>query len=109
MLNILHCIIYTFHYPRGLTFDRVPPPSPARCEALPDHDHDDSFVTSRASDAIMVDRLRSTLRLIYDRLITIDGSMLAVIFLSFMLAVGFLLIILSCALWNNWLPLIVGE
>ena len=26
-----------------------------------------------------------------------------------MLAVGFLLIILSCALWSNWLPLLVGE
>lgn len=33
----------------------------------------------------------------------------AVIFLSFMLAVGFLLIILSCALWQNWLPLLVGQ
>lgn len=33
---------------------------------------------------------------------------LAVILLSFVLAVGFLLIILSCALWANWLPLLVG-
>lgn len=33
----------------------------------------------------------------------------AVILLSFVLAVGFLLIILSCALWSNWLPLLVGE
>jgi len=33
----------------------------------------------------------------------------AVILLSFVLAVGFLLIILSCALWHNWLPLLVGE
>lgn len=33
----------------------------------------------------------------------------AVIFLSFVLAAGFLLVILSCALWNNWLPLLVGE
>lgn len=33
---------------------------------------------------------------------------LAVILLSFVLAVGFLMIILSCALWHNWLPLIVG-
>lgn len=33
----------------------------------------------------------------------------AVILLSFVLAVGFLLIILSCALWGNWLPLLVGE
>lgn len=32
----------------------------------------------------------------------------AVILLSFVLAVGFLLIILSCALWANWLPLLVG-
>lgn len=32
----------------------------------------------------------------------------AVILLSFVLAVGFLLIILSCALWQNWLPLLVG-
>ena len=33
---------------------------------------------------------------------------LAVILLSFVLAVGFLMIILSCALWHNWLPLLVG-
>ena len=32
----------------------------------------------------------------------------AVILLSFVLAVGFLMIILSCALWANWLPLLVG-
>ncbi|KAL1944537.1 hypothetical protein VTO73DRAFT_2967 [Trametes versicolor] len=32
----------------------------------------------------------------------------AVILLSFVLAVGFLLIILSCALWGNWLPLLVA-
>ncbi|KAF5391256.1 hypothetical protein D9757_001864 [Collybiopsis confluens] len=31
-----------------------------------------------------------------------------VILLSVVLAVGFLLIILSCALWSNWLPLLVG-
>ncbi|KAF9533008.1 vacuolar protein sorting 55 superfamily protein [Crepidotus variabilis] len=31
-----------------------------------------------------------------------------VILLSFVLAVGFLLIILSCALWKNWLPLLVA-
>ncbi|KAF8654230.1 hypothetical protein AX16_003753 [Volvariella volvacea WC 439] len=31
-----------------------------------------------------------------------------VILLSFVLAVGFLLIILSCALWSNWLPLLVA-
>lgn len=47
--------------------------------------------------------------LMHDRLIIVDGGLLAVIFLSFMLAVGFLLIILSCALWSNWLPLLVGE
>ena len=34
---------------------------------------------------------------------------LAVILLSFVLAVGFLMIILSCALWSNWLPLFVGS
>lgn len=33
----------------------------------------------------------------------------AVILLSFILAAGFLLIILSCALWANWLPLLVGK
>jgi len=31
-----------------------------------------------------------------------------VILLSFVLAVGFLMIILSCALWQNWLPLLVA-
>ncbi|KAI6109215.1 vacuolar protein sorting 55 protein [Pisolithus croceorrhizus] len=31
-----------------------------------------------------------------------------VILLSFVLAVGFLLIILSCALWANWLPFLVA-
>ncbi|KAG1827269.1 vacuolar protein sorting 55 protein [Suillus subaureus] len=35
-------------------------------------------------------------------------SCAAVILLSFVLAVGFLLIILSCALWANWLPLLVA-
>ena len=33
----------------------------------------------------------------------------AVILLAFVLAAGFLLVILSCALWNNWLPLLVGK
>jgi len=33
----------------------------------------------------------------------------AVIFLSFVLALSFLLVILSCALWSNWLPLFTGE
>lgn len=32
----------------------------------------------------------------------------AVIALAFVLAMGFLLVILSCALWSNWLPLLVG-
>lgn len=41
------------------------------------------------------------------RLIT-NRVILAVILLSFVLAVGFLMIILSCALWKNWLPLLVG-
>ncbi|KAG9008591.1 Vacuolar protein sorting-associated protein 55 [Tulasnella sp. JGI-2019a] len=31
-----------------------------------------------------------------------------VILLSFVLAVGFLMIILSCTLWSNWLPLLVA-
>ncbi|KAH7103911.1 vacuolar protein sorting 55 [Auriculariales sp. MPI-PUGE-AT-0066] len=31
-----------------------------------------------------------------------------VILLSFVLAIGFLLVILSCALWSNWLPLVVA-
>ncbi|KDE08256.1 hypothetical protein MVLG_01522 [Microbotryum lychnidis-dioicae p1A1 Lamole] len=31
-----------------------------------------------------------------------------IIFLSFVLAVSFLLVILSCALWANWLPLITA-
>ncbi|RSH86272.1 Vacuolar protein sorting-associated protein 55 [Apiotrichum porosum] len=31
-----------------------------------------------------------------------------VIFLAFVLALGFLLVILSCALYQNWLPLIVA-
>ena len=33
----------------------------------------------------------------------------AVILLAFVLALGFLLVILSCALWANWLPLLVGQ
>nr|AOR51710.1 vacuolar protein sorting 55 [Phaffia rhodozyma] len=31
-----------------------------------------------------------------------------VVFLAFILAIGFLLVILSCALWSNWLPLVVA-
>ncbi|GFZ51003.1 hypothetical protein JCM24511_08761 [Saitozyma sp. JCM 24511] len=37
-----------------------------------------------------------------------DRDLPAVILLSFVLALGFLLIILSCALWANWLPLLVA-
>jgi len=37
-----------------------------------------------------------------------SAGLRTVIFLSFSLAVGFLLIILSCALWSNWLPLLVA-
>ncbi|KAG0146825.1 hypothetical protein CROQUDRAFT_43731, partial [Cronartium quercuum f. sp. fusiforme G11] len=32
----------------------------------------------------------------------------AIILLSFVLALGFLLVILSCALWGQWLPLLVA-
>jgi len=39
---------------------------------------------------------------------TMAAGLKTVIFLSFVLAVGFLLIILSCALWANWLPLLVA-
>ncbi|KAF8136368.1 vacuolar protein sorting 55 superfamily protein [Boletus edulis] len=37
-----------------------------------------------------------------------SAGLKTVILLSFVLAVGFLLIILSCALWTNWLPLLVA-
>ncbi|KAH7926334.1 vacuolar protein sorting 55 superfamily protein [Leucogyrophana mollusca] len=37
-----------------------------------------------------------------------SAGLKTVILLSFVLAVGFLLIILSCALWANWLPLLVA-
>ncbi|BEI84278.1 hypothetical protein CcaverHIS002_0408820 [Cutaneotrichosporon cavernicola] len=37
-----------------------------------------------------------------------SAGLKTVIFLSFVLAAGFLLVILSCALWNNWLPLLVA-
>jgi Vacuolar protein sorting 55 len=43
-----------------------------------------------------------------DKLNNITNNITAVILLSFVLALGFLLIILSCALWQNWLPLLVG-
>lgn len=33
----------------------------------------------------------------------------AIILLSFVLAISFLLVILSCALWSNWLPLFSGK
>jgi len=36
-------------------------------------------------------------------------TMSRIILLSFVLALGFLLVILSCALFNNWLPILVGE
>lgn len=36
------------------------------------------------------------------------GNNSAVIWLAFVLAFGFLLLILSCALWSNWYPLLVG-
>jgi len=41
-------------------------------------------------------------------LTTMAAGLKTVILLSFVLAVGFLLIILSCALWANWLPLLVA-
>ncbi|KAA1471142.1 vacuolar protein sorting 55 [Dentipellis sp. KUC8613] len=37
-----------------------------------------------------------------------SAGLKTVILLSFVLAVGFLMIILSCALWANWLPLLVA-
>ena len=37
-----------------------------------------------------------------------DPPLSAIILLSFVLALSFLLIILSCALWANWLPLLTG-
>jgi len=40
--------------------------------------------------------------------VSTESYLTAVTLLSFVLAVGFLLIILSCALWQNWLPLLVG-
>jgi hypothetical protein len=40
---------------------------------------------------------------------TLNRQFVAVILLSFVLAIGFLLVILSCALWGNWLPILVGE
>ncbi|KOS14916.1 hypothetical protein Malapachy_0719 [Malassezia pachydermatis] len=33
-----------------------------------------------------------------------SGGINTVIFLSFTLALGFLMVILSCALWSNWMP-----
>lgn len=42
------------------------------------------------------------------RLPTMAAGLKTVILLSFVLAVGFLLIILSCALFANWLPLLVA-
>ena len=45
---------------------------------------------------------------LHERLSKQMNPPIAVILLSFVLAVGFLMIILSCALWSNWLPLLVG-
>lgn len=36
-----------------------------------------------------------------------NAGLRTVIFLSFFLSIGFILVILSCALYSNWLPLIV--
>ncbi|KAJ7046804.1 vacuolar protein sorting 55 superfamily protein [Mycena alexandri] len=36
------------------------------------------------------------------------ASIKTVVFLAMVLAVGFLMIILSCVLWGNWLPLLVA-
>jgi len=36
------------------------------------------------------------------------ASIRTVVFLAMVLAVGFLMIILSCVLWGNWLPLLVA-
>ncbi|KAJ7632642.1 vacuolar protein sorting 55 superfamily protein [Roridomyces roridus] len=36
------------------------------------------------------------------------ASIRTVVFLAMVLAVGFLMIILSCVLWQNWLPLLVA-
>lgn len=55
---------------------------------------------------IMAAGLRS--RWFIDRVVKWANALPAVILLSFVLALGFLLIILSCALWQNWLPLLVG-
>lgn len=52
--------------------------------------------------------LRSKLSAALSLIMPPSNAALAVILLSFVLAVGFLLIILSCALWQNWLPLLVG-
>ncbi|GAA5922249.1 Vps55p [Sporobolomyces koalae] len=37
-----------------------------------------------------------------------QAGLKTVIFLSFVLALSFLLVILSCALWSNWLPLLTA-
>ncbi|KAM0750093.1 vacuolar protein sorting 55 [Meredithblackwellia eburnea MCA 4105] len=37
-----------------------------------------------------------------------QAGLKTIILLSFVLALSFLLIILSCALWSNWLPLLVA-
>ena len=62
------------------------------------------FPLSRYYDGMAAGLKSTSLDSLFTRL---DIS-LAVILLSFVLAVGFLMIILSCALYSNWLPLIVG-
>lgn len=52
--------------------------------------------------------LKSKLSDLHSTILNYNDPCAAVILLSFVLAVGFLLIILSCALWANWLPLLVG-
>jgi hypothetical protein len=49
-------------------------------------------------------------RLLSPRVATIEtfSLSLAIILLSFVLALGFLLLILSCALFGNWLPILVA-
>ncbi|GAA5853457.1 hypothetical protein JCM8547_002464 [Rhodosporidiobolus lusitaniae] len=37
-----------------------------------------------------------------------QAGLKTVVFLSFVLAISFLLVILSCALWSNWLPLLTA-
>ena len=52
--------------------------------------------------------IKSTRILLPTAMLQRIDARLAVILLSFVLALGFLMIILSCALYANWLPLLVG-